>query len=92
MNPKTEADWEAQRKDEGRNNIILSARTDHNTDAVAINVSINSDQIILYETGEGSKGYRSLYSTISPRTVTQPFFQSHYFRTALYSVIRKLIH
>jgi len=73
MNQKTEADWKAQRKDEGRSNIIPSARTDQNTDAVAINVSINSDQIVLDETGEGSKVYRNLYSTISLRTVTQPF-------------------
>jgi hypothetical protein len=28
MNQKTEADWEAQRKDEGRSNIIMSAPTD----------------------------------------------------------------
>jgi hypothetical protein len=77
MNRKT-ADREVQRRDEGSSNIILSARTDQDTDAVAVNVSMNTDQILLHETGEGSEGYRSLCSTISLQRVTQPFCQSHY--------------
>jgi hypothetical protein len=61
MNRQTEADWEVQRKDEGSSNRILSARTDQDTDdAVAVNVTINTDQTVLYEAGEGSKGYSHL--------------------------------
>jgi hypothetical protein len=68
MNRKTEVDWEVQRKDEGSSNIIISARTEQDTDGVAINMSINTDQIVpintdqivLHETGEGRKCYKSL--------------------------------